>query len=408
MKGICCCMNDDNKVAKTIIIIGNGFDLFLGLPTRFKDFISFCEKKESFYKNLTNNKSGVANFQFDKYFDNDKVIEITDDLLKNFPHIYNTDDSNTLIELKKLIDNSNLIKYCIDLKKNGNYNWSDFEQHITKICKNCEEYCNICSKEGFDITENDNYINSDLKILMKYLKIESKCFNFDDEFPHLKRTKNDFLPSSVLDSKICFIDALSKELNIFTKAFNIYIKCFVCHIPLQKPVSLKCINSPTYILNFNYTWSEQECFKNVRCCHIHGLTTDNNIVIGINDDKLPDEYLQLQKKFLSIKTKTNLMFNMDRDKMYYSLEEFMGECIAENVDYQVFVIGHSLNSIDDHILTSVFTNSRMHSIYLYCRNENSKNRLLANLYRILGYDKINSMVTSFPYIYYMKFDDLLN
>lgn len=121
MKGICCCMNDDNKVAKTKIIIGNGFDLFLGLSTRFKDFISFCEKKESFYKNLTNNKSGVANFQFDKYFDNDKVIEITDDLLKNFPHIYNTDDPNTLIELKKLIGNSNLIKYCIDLKKNGNY-----------------------------------------------------------------------------------------------------------------------------------------------------------------------------------------------------------------------------------------------------------------------------------------------
>lgn len=50
MKGICCCMNDDNKVAKTIIIIGNGFDLFLGLQLVLRILLVFVKRRSLFIK----------------------------------------------------------------------------------------------------------------------------------------------------------------------------------------------------------------------------------------------------------------------------------------------------------------------------------------------------------------------
>lgn len=37
------------KKGKTVLILGNGFDLAHGLPTRYSDFLDFCQMVEKFW-----------------------------------------------------------------------------------------------------------------------------------------------------------------------------------------------------------------------------------------------------------------------------------------------------------------------------------------------------------------------
>lgn len=42
---------EGNYIGMNVLVIGNGFDLAHGLPTRYMDFLEFIEKYEEYYNN---------------------------------------------------------------------------------------------------------------------------------------------------------------------------------------------------------------------------------------------------------------------------------------------------------------------------------------------------------------------
>ena len=110
---------------RKIFIIGNGFDLNLGYPTRFKDFLDFCSNWKKFYDNgekfadvfntnindmklITNKDGSQTNHWNEVEMSNLKIV---------------CDDSEKL-ELNILdicIDNNGIIKYLIKKRNEIKY-----------------------------------------------------------------------------------------------------------------------------------------------------------------------------------------------------------------------------------------------------------------------------------------------
>ena len=51
------------KRGKTILILGNGFDLAHGLPTKYSDFLEFCQRVEEIWYYDLDNRKGEKSFQ---------------------------------------------------------------------------------------------------------------------------------------------------------------------------------------------------------------------------------------------------------------------------------------------------------------------------------------------------------
>ncbi len=398
---------NNKKRSCNLIIIGNGFDLLIGLPTRFSNFIDFCMLYNKFVECIDMPKHGVGTYDFNSKLDEDGVLIISEDLLKNFPCTYGENEKIILKSLINKIDNSKLIKHCIMLKKDKNYKWKDFEKYLLFLCESFEEYITNIS-DLKEINQNVNFINTDLKMFIEAMGLNKGCFDFNVSNPYRKVDTSTFLRSSLSNSRMEFVNVIRKELLEFNEIFNIYIKLFICNIPIIHNIkSFENDNSNNYIINFNYTWNEQ-LLGPAKYNHPHGITIDDNIIIGIDSDDLPIEYICLQKKFLSINNRIDSFFNIEKDKNYYDLEEWIGECkhIDEN-NYSVIVIGHSLNSIDDYILKKIFNNPLLGQVLLYYHSEESKIALLSNICRIMGYDKVERMLIGFPHIVRRPIQDLL-
>lgn len=399
-------MDEKVKKAKRIIIIGNGFDLFQGLPTKFSDFIKFCELSDYYFKNIKNKKEGIGTYDFDKYRDKNNKIEWCEKLLTEFPDI-NIDENKykEILEFEKTISKSKLIKYCINLKNREKYQWHDFENHLSKICNDCEELCkNVVRLQ--EISKNYYYISEDLLLLLDVLEFNRGCFFHDIQTLESDVDWRDYLESSISVTKKEFINILYTELKIFINAFNHYILHVVTKIPIFHTMNINCSDIDTLILNFNYTWNEK-LFTNAKYNHIHGLSPDNNIVIGINNEKLGEEYLYLQKKFLRINLKTGLIHNNHTNEDYFDLDEWLGFCKFEKNKYDVSVIGHSLDKIDNHILEKIFKSDMLHSIYIYYWSEENITSLTENLYKLYGYETMNSKLGVIPNILYLPIKQLV-
>ena len=143
-----------SEKGKTILILGNGFDLAHGLPTRYSDFLEFCQRVTTIwaYDTTSTDKMVAARYgtmwiegwnaddtikksiieafasrkkEFDGYgalkivLDNAELSEIHDCLKDNVWYDY-------LLELYK--------KHCMKGE-----NWIDFESEIRFIIKTVDE-----------------------------------------------------------------------------------------------------------------------------------------------------------------------------------------------------------------------------------------------------------------------------
>lgn len=117
-----------------ILVVGNGFDLAHGLPTSYRDFISFVNYVELFYGSSEediNIYKEAADFKR-------LHIDIQNYLVNTL--LINKDDK-LINELINLSSNNIWIKYfkkCIKKNKLKGENWIDFESEITKVVKSLE------------------------------------------------------------------------------------------------------------------------------------------------------------------------------------------------------------------------------------------------------------------------------
>lgn len=254
-----------------ILLIGNGFDLAHGLPTKYGDFLEFIKVIKQVLQVKINEELDWGNIQLQlKKKIQNKMGNIANNLFSQ-KQMWNS-----------LIDNNFWIEYFLQCPMYQKENWIDFESEISNVI------------QSIDIDMKNNNLKLDA--------IATIVSNFYVEKFFHKR-----LPSAVLDFEqniqvITFRemrDILYQDLNKLTRAFEIYLCEYVEQIESEE-ISEEIKNLQIdHVLSFNYSHTYQKLYdksKKIKYDYIHGESKANstielnNMVLGI------DEYLHKKSK----------------------------------------------------------------------------------------------------------------
>lgn len=190
----------ENNIGKKILILGNGFDLAHGLPTKYADFLKFCKCIEYIFKRTLPNtyekfKTSFYNEWDIKEENNKKKIEfiklIKDKILEKCQFIENNKiltEDKTINEIHELISQNFWYLYfkSIHLDKN----WMDFESEIKDIIKIFEEYSNDLLSEKYDtILKKIQYIPNVHKLNELLEKLNQNISNSNFGIDNLNNKK---------------------------------------------------------------------------------------------------------------------------------------------------------------------------------------------------------------------------
>ncbi|MFM9402573.1 AbiH family protein [Myroides odoratimimus] len=367
-----------------ILITGNGFDLNLGLPTSYSDFIKILIHIES------------NSISFNSVYSISQNYEL---ISKNF----NSFD----------FDNDKLEKLKLEIRKNSWYkffkeefeiqSWIDFENRIEYVLKILFSSVDYLKKGIFDngpINEQKIFYNS--KLFNNNIEIIEVLKNFEIIF-----LDNDYtieLNTNYLVNKYNFfidinLEKITKDLyenllhfkSIFNYYFEIFVHPFYNNIKVENDKNL--FQDIDYHYTFNYTPSFENMYKKVGITKfLHGTidSSTNQIVLGIND--IPNSNID-NKYFLPF---TKYFQKLNNNTDYVFLKEFEKK-LSNN--YIFFFYGHSLDTSDEDYINEVFDfihslKSKIKRIVIIYRDENSKSKLLINLLYIRGKKNIMDLMRS--------------
>lgn len=346
--------NGQPKIIKInrLFLIGNGFDISLGLKTKYTDFLLWFLKLEitkalnsgiinrplkkgQNYNSL--NRKSVKGYKKNLVFE--VIIENTGYRITD-TDILNINNFEELVTFREKYEI--LIKYAPTSLMNKLYesttkNWVDIENIYFNLLKN------IIDNKEKNYREAIISINQELTEIITYLKEYLKSLDVKMEKliaePHFKvfneKLKNDD-----------FLD-LKKILNL-----------------KKEPVIDVGIN---YFLNFNYTESITEVLKHYKNesiqNFIHGNLSDEEIIFGFGDemDKFYKEIEELNDNELFKHIKSFHYFKTPNQRQ---LQTFLNSGL-----YQVCVYGHSCGLSDRVMLNEIFEHENCKSIKIYYYND---------------------------------------
>lgn len=384
-----------------ILIIGNGFDLAHGLPTKYADFLNFCNKTRIIYINPCDvTYEDYKRIELDTWVISEEIKNILLEAYVNRKERKNTPNygkyvtpNKFLNEINKLICDNTWFLYFLNNKVLHGENWIDFEKEISMVIQTLDEVFTII-KEGNDINDISKAKNT---ILINICKAASErkqdvCVNYS--------------------SLIKFTNHLDQELGKLIRALEIYIAVFVNKIAISKEnIDIKKMNID-HVLSFNYSNTYKRLYcqgKNIECNFIHGEakinSNENNcsLVLGIDeflddDRKKRDLELLSFKKFYQriYKSTGNLYLNwVDEIK-----EDYMGQVQQpyyltnedEYPNHTLYIFGHSLDTTDKDVLKLFICNDNVQTkIYYHRKNQDDKTelkKLIMNLILIMGPDEL--------------------
>lgn len=345
--------NHHNGKSKTIkinrlFLIGNGFDISLGLKTKYTDFLLWFLKVEitnALNSGITNrplkrsqnynnlNRKSIKGYKKNLVFE--VIIEntgyrITDTDILN---INNFEELSTFREMYDV-----LIKYAPTSLMNKLYestakNWVDIENIYFNLLKN------IIDNKGKNYTEAIISINQELTEIIAYLKkyltsLDVKMEKSNAE-PHFKIFNEKLKNEDFLDLKKILEIKIEPIIDVGTN----------------------------YFLNFNYTNSISEVLKHYDYENIqnfiHGNLSDEEIIFGFGDemDKFYKEIEELNDNELFKHIKSFHYFKTPNQR---KLQTFLNSGL-----YQVCVYGHSCGLSDRVMLNEIFEHENCKSIKIY-------------------------------------------
>lgn len=397
-----------------ILVIGNGFDLAHGLPTRYADFLRFC--KES--KKLLNIENHY-NYGGMRYTNVNIHPSIVSKLTAIHEYMYcdnnlisSTEKPNDLDYVENIIsyidNNSWYTHFSIQFENSplGN-NWIDFESEIKRIVE-------ILDKEN--ITKHKTY--GDIETTAIFNRHSIYFSKYDRAI-----TPQDFL------------NALAHDLNRFICAFEIYLRHFVEGSNIAPINDIKALHIDR-VLSFNYTHTFEKIYTikpdesaslmgENTISYIHGETQEstdinsNKMVLGI-DEYLPEEekdknlsfidykkyfqriyketgneYLQWENKIESDSAFINKPENSDKKEKIIddiSQNKCRENSLTSMNTHQLYIFGHSLNVADGDVFRRLILHDNVKTnIFYHRKKENDKRDLkqkITNLVKIIGQDEL--------------------
>ena len=412
-----------------ILIIGNGFDIAHGLPTRYSDFLEFAQRVSRIY--TFKPEARLSDYDYDLK-DWSAKKQIKEQLRKSFENRKTTRDNTVTVNerLDKFyydcIKNNVWYKYILELYKHNQIhgkNWIDFESEISLVIQAIDETHTSLDQTFFELKnflgrENrENRKDSETNIKTNE-NLKTKLDTFSSIYsPAFKENKG-----TVGDLR----SRLYSDLEKLILALEIYLVDFVEPIRVDPlPVIQKIQPKPDYVISFNYTKTYERVYgidpSNI--CHIHGVCrlsqaleqeladADNtsygngngsNIVLGI-DEYLSTPEEQKQHTDFSIFKKFVQRIRNHNDVSYVrwmeEIERLGSQPQPENViedddpllgnnkntrkrdfNSDVFIFGHSLDVTDKDILQR-FIASEFTRVHVYAHSKPAEGDLIAHLLR---------------------------
>lgn len=403
-----------------ILVIGNGFDLAHGLPTKYSDFLDFL-------KVIIKICDGEEVGDFDWGNINTHVKEL---MKKNLGNV--RDNLYSQREMwNDLIGDNVWSKYFLQCNSFLKENWIDFESEISRIIKIIDKDMNRSggvSTVVRNISEDffkDYFIdNLDERIQLRDQEAFNKCaglpVNEQSKYAEQYRQEHPVLP---LKEEITYgnlIIRIEEDLNKLIRALELYICEYVEKIKIKQESPNIDELEIDFILSFNYTHIFSKLYnvsnrskKEVAnpFDYIHGEADmnnskeTNNMVLGI-DEYLPEdrknkdiEFIAFKKYYQRIYKQTGCEYKKwvevinnqmqeidDKIKKQYPLQ-IPYKNIPNKCRNQLYIFGHSLDITDKDILRELILNDNVYTT-IYYPDKKELGRKIANLVKVIGQDEL--------------------
>ncbi len=363
-----------------ILLIGNGFDLAHGLPTRYTDFLEFIKIMKAVNdKELkcdeTINWGGAIEKCILNYYR--LPMRIKWEIIAQLKDIWKK-GSEEIEELLSLIADNFWLEYFLECPMYQKENWIDFESEISRIIRSIDS----------DMREKD-FDGQIQELTNEYLS---------DRYLHDGMSRNGFgeWPGICKITYRELRDALLKDLNRLIRILEIYLYSLVARIPcngILPDVQDICFDK---VLSFNYTDTYRKKYdKQGRAEYdfIHGRAdaahtiATNNMVLGI------DEYLSAERKdadveFIAFKKYYQRIYK--ETGCYYKkwLRELETDnLIGQQKRHDLYIFGHSLDVTDKDVLRDLILHDHVNTTIFYF-NKDDFGAKITNLVRVIGQDEL--------------------
>lgn len=383
-----------------IILIGNGFDLAHGLPTKYEDFINW-------YHDGWLNKLRKS----DKSVESDDLCKFTlkySDTWKNYWYNKVSPLSNSsrltgkkFMEYIKKYPNIHVVEECLFLKEIcksiKEKNWVDIENEYYKFLSSFltrPKYKNPeCLNKDLDAIKSRliTYLNSIQKNQIQYLhlnkqikeKILSPLENTDIS---TQEVWTDFIERRKILPREEWKKLLESygrdDISFRLDKIEAFQKYCINEDKVKKAMAVKekilkdfLLPDKIMLLNFNYTNTADAYLPKADCFtvnHIHGELSEPESVIFGYGDELNESYKELLKleenEYLrNIKSIRYMETNNYREMFHF----------IESDSYQVCIMGHSCGNSDRTLLNTLFEHKNCVSIkpFYYRKKDGSDNYL---------------------------------
>ncbi|WP_412464735.1 AbiH family protein [Flavobacterium mekongense] len=361
-----------------ILITGNGFDLFHGLPTKYGHFMAVMKtiEKYDFGKEIRFEDLFGSHFktQFDKEYDL---------ILKN----YNTEnivfDKARIKVLEDKLKSNNW--YCYFRTALEIETWIDFENEINIALSEISEIIYSERNTYFEAFQECQK-HSLLFFFNLFDKTKASESRINKSYSILEKGKTGLYKKEKINGKKLFED-LSKSLDDFIIIFNRYfvdvIEEFYKNIKVSHSIPLEQID---LIYTFNYTPTIEKIYKLVKpkVNYLHGKIDASdlkqNLVLGVEDisnELKTHKIYSFTKSYQKIKKDANCEFI-----------EFPSANKSAPSETIFYIIGHSLDSSDKEYIEDVFKFLELDlteasQIVVFYHNDDDFDSKLKNLYSII-------------------------
>jgi len=352
-------MKEKIKVNK-LFLVGNGFDLALGLKTNYADFMFWLLKKQLIkaasnygrqvapkaYKGHFSEHHGSYDTLFIHGFSSSELFDVL------FEEGYN-EIPEKIAELKNLEDLIKFVKiYNIKIKPKSEdllfkatydqceLGWVDIEETYFKLIQI------IINDNKVDLLEKIRALNNELQFISNELKKYLKTLDVNLDISEAEKYNNQ------IQQKLKSTDFIIEDLK-------------------SKDIEL----GQYYFLNFNYTDSlskvidhnielKDDSFIN----HIHGSVKDDSPLVFGYGDEMHEFYKKIED------LRENEFFKHIKSFRYFQNNKYRDLLRFLNSNYfQVCIYGHSCEISDRVMLNEIFEHKNCVSIKVYFYKDKSGN-----------------------------------
>ena len=318
---------------KTLLVIGNGFDLAHGLKTKYTDFLDAINKKAGITIDAPKNTYEVQSFRK-----------------------YQLSEDNALDCAKRgNIWIGYFNKLRLNNQLNGREDWIDFEKEIELVIKQIEEWI----LKRISIKEMEQKLEW---IISGYTKQTSEIISQE------------------------LVPRLNWDLKVLTLLLEQYLIEEVKNLKANRSKFFEDLKADA-VISYNYTDTFSKLYdpnNQIQKYFVHGEFGKHNLVLGIGETLSDDE-------------KNNFTVCAGFKKFFQRIKHRLGNSYKNTiqsgyVDYKwkIIIYGHSLDTTDKDSLHWLLVDSnKFHTkILIYYYDENAYNQQIANAIQIVGKEQL--------------------